>query len=63
MWQAFSAWLQERFEPQIEALQAQGLVAGQRVSDAGYRTHHVHATDDALYYIRAPGDEEETLIW
>ena len=62
MWQAFSAWLQERFEPQIEALQAQGLVAGQRVSDAGYRTHHVHATDDAVYYIRAPGDEEETLM-
>ncbi len=62
VWDDYSAWLQQRFQPQIDAIRQQGVVEGERLTDGGYRTGAVRVTDHALYYIENNGREQATLV-
>lgn len=53
LWPAFERYLWSRYDPQIAAVKGAGLVAGERVTDHGYRTDAPRVSADGqLYYVR-----------
>lgn len=66
LWQEFERWLKIKFEPQIEAIKAQGIRAGEQISIDAYRTDSVRVlakeSGDEVYYVRNGGYKRASLI-
>ncbi len=63
LWAAFGDWLAQRFEPQLEAIRAGGVITGERVTEHGFRTAGADAVaDDTVYYLRHDADHRPALM-
>ena len=62
LWADYRRWLQQRFGAQLQKLEQQGRVAGERLSRSGYRTGGVRVNNGALYYIEDNGAQQATLV-
>jgi hypothetical protein len=66
LWQEYQRWLTEKFEPQIMAIKAKGVKAGEQLSVAAYRTDSVRAIStaegDEIYYVSNSGYQRATLM-
>lgn len=66
IWQEYQQWLSDRFQPQIDAIEAGGIKAGKQVSVESYRTDspRVISTDkgDEVYYVRNGGYRRADLM-
>ncbi|MCG6938005.1 MAG: hypothetical protein LJE83_07505 [Gammaproteobacteria bacterium] len=66
LWHDFEQWLNEKFQPQIKAIEARGIRKGVRLSADAYRTGPVRAaaTDsgDEIYYVRNNGYRRASLV-
>jgi hypothetical protein len=66
LWQEYQQWLKEKFQPQITAIKAKGVKAGEQLSIAAYRTDSVRALStaegDEIYYVSNSGHQRATLM-
>jgi len=66
LWKDYQQWLTDLFQPQINAIQAKGVVAGKQLSKDAYRTDSVRAiaTDkgEEVYYVRNGGYKHASLM-
>jgi hypothetical protein len=63
MWQEYELWLEEKFQPQIAALQQQtGVNEALAITTDGYVNQPVRAQGDNLYYIRSDGSYQPELV-
>ena len=66
LWQEYQQWLQEKFQPQIKAIEAKGIRAGKQFSLGAYRTNSVRAVATAegekIYYVSENGYQRATLM-
>ena len=67
LWQEYQQWLKEKFQPQITAIKAKGVKAGEQLSAAAYRTDSVRAIStaegDEIYYVSNSGYQRATLMF
>ncbi|MCK4675281.1 MAG: hypothetical protein KAT61_05160, partial [Gammaproteobacteria bacterium] len=67
LWEEFQQWLNEKFQPQIEAIKSKGIKMGEQLSADAYRTDSVRvvATDkgDEVYYVRNSGYKSASLMF
>lgn len=66
LWQQYQVWLQQRFQPQIDAITAQGLTTSKKISKTAYRTDSVRVMQgnkgDEIYYVRNSGYQRAALM-
>ncbi len=66
LWQDYQQWLQEKFQPQIKAIEAKGVRAGKQFSSGAYRTNSVRAVSgkqgERIYYVSDNGYQRATLM-
>lgn len=66
LWQEYQQWLQEKFQPQIKAIEARGVRAGKQFSSGAYRTNSVRtlatAEGEKIYYVSENGYQRATLM-
>jgi hypothetical protein len=66
LWQEYQQWLEQKFQPQIAAIEANGVKAGEQLSVGAYRTASVRAfptaEGDELYYVSNTGYQRATLM-
>ncbi len=66
LWREYQQWLKEKFQPQITAIKAEGVKAGEQLSVAAYRTDSVRAIStaegDEIYYVSNSGYQRATLM-
>lgn len=63
LWREFETYLQEKFKPQLQLIEARGVREGVRLTDHGYNTGRAKVLPDGtLYYLRADGASETTLM-
>ncbi len=66
LWQEYQQWLQKKFQPQISAIKAKGVRAGEQLSVGAYRTDAVRAVATAegekIYYVSESGYQRATLM-
>ncbi len=66
LWQEYKRWLQDRFQAQIEAIEARGIRAGKQISSDAYRTDSLRVISrekgDELYYVRNSGYKRASLV-
>jgi hypothetical protein len=66
LWQDYEQWLKEKFQPQIDAIKAKGIRAGEQISVDAYRTDSVRAlageSGDEVYYVRNGGYKRASLM-
>jgi Tol biopolymer transport system component len=66
LWQEFEQWLQSKFQPQIDRIEAAGVKQGEQLSVGAYRTNAVHAfsteTGDEVYYVSNTGYQSSRLM-
>ena len=67
LWQEYQQWLKEKFQPQIDAIKANGIKTGEQISLAAYRTDSVRAIStaegDEIYYVSNSGYQRATLMF
>ncbi len=67
LWQEYQQWLTEKFQPQITAIKASGIKAGEQISVAAYRSDSVRALEtaegDEIYYVSNSGYQRATLMF
>lgn len=65
LWQEFEQWLNKKFQPQIDAIDAKGLTPTEQISKDAYRTGGVHIfkkkTGDEIYYVSNGGYKGASL--
>lgn len=66
LWEEFQQWLEEKFQPQIAAIQAKGVTEATQLSTDAYRTDSVRAfstkAGDEVYYVRNGGYKRASLM-
>jgi hypothetical protein len=66
LWEEFQQWLKDRFQPQIDAIKANGIKAGTQISSDAYRTDSVRVVakenGDEIYYVRNSGYKRASLV-
>ena len=63
LWQEFETYLHGKFDPQIAAIRAMGIVEGQRLSHDGYFTGPLRVlADGRAYYIAYNGERHTRLM-
>lgn len=66
LWEEFQQWLEEKFQPQIDAIQAKGVTEATQLSTDAYRTDSVRAVltkaGDEVYYVRNGGYKRASLM-
>jgi hypothetical protein len=66
LWQEFEQWLQDKFQSQIDLIEAQGIKQGEQLSVGAYRTNAVHAfkteAGDEIYYVSNTGYQRASLM-
>ncbi len=66
LWHDYQQWLKEKFQPQITAIKAKGIRAGEQISIGAYRTSSVRALATAegekIYYVSEDGYQRATLM-
>jgi hypothetical protein len=66
LWQEYQRWLEEIFQPQIDAIQAKGVTEVTQLSTDAYRTDSVRALSteagDEVYYVRNGGYKRASLM-
>ncbi|MDQ1362315.1 MAG: hypothetical protein QG652_175, partial [Pseudomonadota bacterium] len=63
IWEDFALWLQQKYQPQIQQLLQQGVVAGNRITDTGYFTSGTSiAADGTVFYIRSGAFDHSKLM-
>jgi hypothetical protein len=66
LWEEFQIWLVEKFQPQINAIKADGIVKGEKISVDAYRTDSVSAVStadgDEIFYVRNGGYKRASLM-
>lgn len=66
LWQEYTIWLEEMFQPQIEKIKKRGVKEGALVSADSYRTDSVRAISksgrDEIYYVRNGGYKRASLM-
>ena len=66
LWEEFQQWLEEKFQPQIDAIQAKGVTEVTQLSTDAYRTDSVRAVlteaGDEVYYVRNGGYKRASLM-
>jgi Tol biopolymer transport system component len=45
LWEEYEQWLADRFQPQIDAIESQGIIAGEQISTQAYRTDSVRVRE------------------
>ena len=67
LWEEFQLWLNEKFQPQIEAIKSKGIKMGAQLSADAYKTDSVRAiaTDmgEEVYYVRNSGYKRASLMF
>ncbi len=66
LWEEYQQWLEQRFLPQIEAIESKGVKKGRRISEDAYRTDSVRAVataaGDEVFYVRNGGYKRASLM-
>ena len=66
LWEEFQLWLVEKFQPQIDAIKAEGIIKGEKISTDAYRTDSVSAVStadgDEVFYVRNGGYKRASLM-
>jgi len=66
LWSEYQQWLREKFQPQIESITAEGIVAGELFSKEAYRTNAVQAVltpeGEEIYYVQSTGFNKPLLM-
>lgn len=62
VWDDFSAYLNQRYRPQIERLKASGLVEGERLTQHGYDTGMSQALNGDVFYLRSNALRRPSLM-
>lgn len=63
LWREFEGYLQEKYQPQLTALQAQGERSGQRITQQGYVTSSAHPLPDGtIIYLSFNGKSAPALM-
>jgi len=63
LWQQFDGWLQQRFRPQIDTMQQQGLSRADAITSDGFSNDNpAVATDGALWFIDNNGKNTAQLV-
>ena len=66
LWEEYQQWLEQRFQPQIEAIESKGIKKGSRISEDAYRTDSVRAVataaGDEIFYVRNGGYKRASLM-
>jgi len=63
LWDEFSNWLNKRYLPEIEEQKIAGLVEGKKLTDLGYSTGPVDASNDnEVFYIASGAYEHAELV-
>ncbi len=66
LWEEYEHWLDEKFQPQIQAIKSRGIKQGIQLTADAYKTDSVRAvaTDqgDEIYYVRNNGYKRPGLI-
>jgi hypothetical protein len=67
LWEEFQQWLNEKFQPQIEAIKSKGIKMGEQLSADAYRTDSVRVVTtemgDEVYYVRNSGYKRASLMF
>jgi len=66
LWGEYQQWLREKFQPQIENITAEGIIAGKQISKEAYRTGSVQsivtAKGEEVYYVQNSGHKRSQLM-
>ncbi len=63
LWQDYENWLQQRFQPQIERIQQQGIVRGEALSNSGYfSSSPTQNTMGELFFVENDGRSHPHIV-
>jgi len=63
LWDEFILWLNERYLPQLDEIEQQGVIEGKRITENGYFTGPVKVlADERVFYIREGAFDYPALI-
>jgi len=66
LWEEFQLWLVDKFQPQIDAIKADGIIEGEKISADAYRTDSVSVIStvdgDEIFYVRNGGYKRASLM-
>ncbi|MCW9014904.1 MAG: hypothetical protein OQL06_14125 [Gammaproteobacteria bacterium] len=63
LWQEFSTWLEEKYQPQIQQIKAENLTRARQLTRQGYTTAQVKSlVDGRVFYIRGGAFEHAALM-